>query len=54
MKVSVKMKLDKETKRTYRYKEEEENYKLGTIYIQKSIVGKTPPEFVTVTVEEAK
>jgi len=44
--------FEHETKNTYRFREngEEENYKIGTLYIRKSFFGGAPPKGVEVAI----
>jgi len=46
---------DEETRNTYRYREvsEVDPPVVGTLYIQKEVLGTNPPERLTVTVQEA-
>jgi hypothetical protein len=47
--------LERETKNTIRYAEESNGtpQAIGTIYVQKHILGDEPPEKLTITVGEA-
>jgi len=55
-KKEVILELEKSTKNTYRYKEEEKEDLppiLRTLYIQKWAVGSKPPQKLKITIEEA-
>lgn len=50
----IRFKKEKETKNTVRYIEETDGKPpiIGTLYVQKWFLGKTPPETITVTIEK--
>ncbi len=50
----VRFKFLRETKTTYRFEEEGENPKVGTIYVKKSVFGGKIPKEVIVTIEEVE
>ena len=43
-------KFEKETKNTVRYQEQSESVVIGPLYIQKSALGESHPQEITVTV----
>jgi len=43
----------KETKGAHQYKETDDDYKIGTLYIRKSALGGNVPKEITATVEYA-
>ncbi len=47
--------LERETKNTVRYQERTDGQPaiIGTVYIQKSVVGSNPPKEITVTISES-
>ena len=51
--VDVSMKLEKSTKNTYRYSEviEDKPPVLGTVYIQRYVLGSTPPKELKINLE---
>jgi hypothetical protein len=51
MKFEVVLEYEKSTKRTYRFIENDPNFKIGTLYIQKSAFGDKVPDRIKVTVE---
>jgi hypothetical protein len=51
MKFEVEMEYEKATKRTFRFLENNPNYKIGTLYVQKSALGDKAPKRIKVTVE---
>ena len=53
MNIQVKMRLEKQTKNTYRYAEVDENTAVRTLYVQKSAMPVVPQEIVvTISVPE--
>ncbi len=48
--------LEKETKNTIRYQEQTEGKPpaVGTLYVQKWLLGKTPPKVLQITVQEGQ
>jgi len=53
MEFTVTFELEKETKNTYRYQEQvtDTPHRIGSLYVQKWALGRTPPKTLTVTVE---
>jgi hypothetical protein len=51
MKFEVEMEYEKATKRTFRFLENNPNYKIGTLYVQKTALGDKAPKRIKVTVE---
>ena len=51
--MQITFKLEKETKGTYRFKEEGATPKVGTLYVKKTAFPKGAPETLTVTIEES-
>jgi hypothetical protein len=51
IKFDVVMTYEKATKRTYRFLENDPNFKIGTLYVQKSVFGDKAPKKIKVTVE---
>jgi hypothetical protein len=52
---TIKLKLEKSTKNTFRYTEipaEGQPEIIGTLYIQKWFLGSNPPEQIKVTIEK--
>lgn len=52
--IVVKFEFEKATKNTYRFKEEVspgEHPIIGTLYVNKSVIGAVPPRGVKVTIE---
>ena len=53
--LEVKFTKERETKNTVRYQEqEEEGFKIGTLYIQKSALGSNPPSQIEVTITDGE
>ena len=53
MQISAQFKMEKETKRTFRYAEETagQSPKIGTLYVQKWALPKPPPTRIAITLE---
>ena len=53
-KVELGMAFERDTKRTYRFQEEARAGQppvIGTLYVQKYVLGETPPKRIKVTIE---
>lgn len=51
MKLTVKLTFEKATKRTFRFREDEESPVIGTLYIKQSALNGKAPESIVVTIE---
>jgi hypothetical protein len=51
MKFEVVMEYEKSTKRTFRFLENSPNFKIGTLYVQKSAFDDKAPMKIKVTIE---
>ena len=51
MKIEVELEYEKETRRTYRFKENKEPPVIGYLYVQKTAFEEEPPKKIKVTIE---